>query len=463
MAKERTTTPRSKRPRTEFEGPEILEPPNPLRRRTNGQNAYPEMQRPARGAYTNYQPPNARLGRNVPTYAASLPERECIYEREPSPTYQEPAPEVIIQPKESGFSTSQLMALKDLNESIRGPADQMLSRMSELIADKNQLREKLGSFDPTKEDWNDFHVQFRLAAAHYEWTPLVCYTQLGTRLIGAAKNLFIDAAPPDYETLVTMLKDKFAAKIRTQEYEAEFFSRKLKSDETTTKYMQSLESLARRAYPEMTPNQLTPFIKRQFLQGLTEIAMQEQLSYHTYPTLQELTMAASRYLLVRAGCAKEKPTSAAASLPPKGTTPKSPAKAAQAYVDPQDTARDIANAACQQMGGVMVQVVREKFAQMQAPTYAPPPVYTEPPMKTTKPRPAAYVKTPSICFCCGQMGHRVQNCPMNADKSYPYTEAEKEWLTKVKTDPKTAGPPPIKEYPLLIHATPTTNKQPTLN
>jgi len=329
------------------------------------------------------------------------------------------------------FTPEQLKVIMDLNESMRGPTDRVIDNLTGVIHAQNQLPVRVPEFDPAKLDWPDYLRQFELAKRHYKWNPEMCLEHLGTRLKGAARSLWCDTQPQTYDELVQLLTGKYDTGIRQQEYEAKFAARTFQDDESPQDYMQSLEGLARRAYPGTPPLQLQPFIKKKFVDGVDDPDLRSHLCIHNFPTLTDMTMAASRYLVYKPRDKTSKPTRVTATQAPK---PKPSAKAAriQEYESMKTT--------FETMGDAMMRGIEQRFAAM-TPTSVK--ATTNTPKVETSNKRFARSKRPPICFCCGEEGHVAYRCRLNIDKSYVYTDAQKKWLIKVKEDPKNAGPPPI--------------------
>jgi len=297
----------------------------------------------------------------------------------------------------------------------------------------------IGNFNPTSSDWRDFHASFEITLEHYQWPAHKCFTQLASKLRGAARNLYVDRRPSSYEQLVDLMNAEFAPAQRAAQYEALYDSRVLKEGEDVHTYGRDLKSLVRKAYPDNESKQLEPFLMRRFINGLVDNDMKKQLNVLKFDTYQELIVAASRYSLYsdKKETVDQKPRVNLPHFKDRGNT--RTAAAAMAY-DPalRKGLQSIENRLMNMEGAV-----NKSFKTM--------------PRESTRdpPRDFARNKTPDnrwnsdnrpprrlpTCWCCRKEGHTYPRCPDNQNNQYRPTESQREWMRKAR-DNKAVGPPP---------------------
>ena len=322
---------------------------------------------------------------------------------------------------------------------------------------KPTLSIKVGVFDPAKVDWNDYLTKFQLVQSHYEWSAKECFTQLATRLGGAAFHLYADEKPATFEELVDLLETKYAVTTRKQEYHAEYLERVLAPDESITRYVEDLERLGRRAFPGTSRSSLEPHLMIKFLSGVQEPELREWLNLQQFDSLKGMQLAASRWRTYKPGDPGEKPLRDRAHLPPRPTNRNKAARAAAMrhsssdLPDPPDYNDVLAQMedTGRQTTTQLMTILDKRMDQL---------VKAAQDNRAGKPGQAsAPNRLPPTCWCCNKTGHIYPTCPKNPGRTFRPSAAQREWMRRVRENRGRGvgvGPPPPAQ-PEMLDCPPT--------
>ena len=317
---------------------------------------------------------------------------------------------------------------------------------------RKQVLQRLGRFDPKKVDWRDYYFKFSLAERQLEWNSQESYAQLTVRLEGAALALLADHRPSTYAELVGLLQQEYAAVGQAQDCLADYNTRTYQPGEKVQDYIDDLKRLARRAFPGQPQEHLEPHIMQKFLSGLDDPALAKYMRLQTHLTnLRDMKNAMQRWLAEEKLDASSKPSRAKALDPPRG---RQTARAAtlEAQAAPRDYTTTYPEVPVQELNSQMsalgnhINALGGQISQLtknQPP--APAPAAQNASRKPKRPQSPGrkFQKTPSKCWACGELGHNYTQCPKNQDGHYQPTQAQKDWMKKVRDNPGVSiGPPP---------------------
>ncbi|CAG2247527.1 unnamed protein product [Mytilus edulis] len=145
-------------------------------------------------------------------------------------------------------------------------------------------------FDGRSVDWKDFIVHFEQCASWNRWTEHEKAQQLSMSLRGTAQKLLGDLKPElvkSYDSLKSVLAQRFNPKERVTAYRCEFRSRIRKRGESLADFGYALRRLVRLAYPEGEYNTvLEQLVINQFINGLSNVEMEKHVQFAHPQTLE---------------------------------------------------------------------------------------------------------------------------------------------------------------------------------
>ncbi|XP_071123346.1 uncharacterized protein [Mytilus edulis] len=149
-------------------------------------------------------------------------------------------------------------------------------------------------FDGRSVDWKDFIVHFEQCASWNRWTEHEKAQQLSMSLRGTAQKLLGDLKPElvkSYDSLKSVLAQRFNPKERVTAYRCEFRSRIRKRGESLADFGYALRRLVRLAYPEGEYNTvLEQLVINQFINGLSNVEMEKHVQF-AHPQKLEAAIA----------------------------------------------------------------------------------------------------------------------------------------------------------------------------
>lgn len=174
--------------------------------------------------------------------------------------------------------------------SVRNP------RSSSHIVRREKEPEK---FDGRNVDWKDYIVHFEQCASWNNWTNFEKAQQLAMSLRGTAQKLLGDLKPEfvhNYDSLKTILAQRFNPKERVTAYRCEFRTRLRKSGESLADFGYALRRLVRLAYPDGDyDNVLEQLVINQFIMGLSNPDMEKHVQFAHPKTLEAAIACAVEY------------------------------------------------------------------------------------------------------------------------------------------------------------------------
>ena len=116
----------------------------------------------------------------------------------------------------------------------------------------NRKPKEPDTFDGNKVEWNDYVCHFEQVAEWNEWNDHEKALQLAMSLRGVAQRV-LGELPREilchYETLKSVLMQRFCPPERVTAYRCEFRNRRRNREESVVEYGYALKRLASRAFP----------------------------------------------------------------------------------------------------------------------------------------------------------------------------------------------------------------------
>ena len=286
------------------------------------------------------------------------------------------------------------------------------------------------------EDWQSFRTQFERVARHNRWFDMgddVMLTQLLNSLDGAPKRYILTYMGRDemsYNTVMTILQEKYAPPDLQERYRIEVSSRKQRQGESLDDFATSLQELVAKAFPEMTDRLLSDTVVRYFREGILDpilkkkiweylpntSTLNEHLSYGRRITAADEQLQAPRQKIVEPAYVGHIGGSGEA---PAGTKGKSRKGKPSSGANPDPVTKAIDNLS----KGLTTKLNEEfKNQQQQMKTWRQEmekrmSVLTEPPSSSAR---APSGNRGGHCYRCGSPAHWIGECP------YPPAEQDRE-------------------------------------
>lgn len=135
----------------------------------------------------------------------------------------------------------------------------------------NRKPKEPDTFDGNKVEWNDYVCHFEQVAQWNEWNDHEKALQLAMSLRGVAQRV-LGELPREilcqYETLKSVLMQRFCPPERVTAYRCEFRNRRRNREESVVEYGYALKRLASRAFPSIPIEMRESLIVEQYISGL---------------------------------------------------------------------------------------------------------------------------------------------------------------------------------------------------
>ena len=155
------------------------------------------------------------------------------------------------------------------------------------------------TFDGTSSaEWSEYLIHFEQIAEWNNWTDLQKAKMLSIKLRGEAQKLLGNLSQSqynDYQTLKSMLSQRFNPKERETAYRCEFRNRRRMKDESPSDFGFALRRLGQKAYPSVPYSGLEAHVLDQFISGLGSIELQKHVQFHHPKTLEAAINLAMEY------------------------------------------------------------------------------------------------------------------------------------------------------------------------
>ncbi|CAC5378552.1 unnamed protein product [Mytilus coruscus] len=141
-------------------------------------------------------------------------------------------------------------------------------------------------FDGQRTEWPDFICHFEQVAQWNNWSESEKAAQLAMSLPGIAQRVLSELTADalcHYDTLKTLLMQRFCPPERETAYRCEFRNRKRNRDETATDYGYALKRLSSRAFPTIPVMMRDSLIVEQYISGLGSAELKRRVQF-THPT-----------------------------------------------------------------------------------------------------------------------------------------------------------------------------------
>ena len=128
-----------------------------------------------------------------------------------------------------------------------------------------------------KSSWNDYLVQFELAAQENGWNKHTRVIRLACSLRGSAQAILSDLTPEirqNYDRLVNTLTERFEPQNQCEIYKAQLKQRIRKRDEGLPELAQDIKRLTRMAYPSAFMDLRDTLSKDSFIEALNDAEME---------------------------------------------------------------------------------------------------------------------------------------------------------------------------------------------
>ena len=146
-------------------------------------------------------------------------------------------------------------------------------------------------------DWGDYIDHFEQVSTWNGWSLTEKAAQLSMNLTGVARQAWCDGRGSralSYETLLSVLQQRFRPEGQEEAYKAEFRSKVHGKDETYLEYGHKMRRLAIRAFPGMGHDSREDLVRDQFIQSL-EGEMRRHVSLAHPKSLDQAVTMATEY------------------------------------------------------------------------------------------------------------------------------------------------------------------------
>lgn len=156
----------------------------------------------------------------------------------------------------------------DVESTIFGEKATNVQESTKLV---NRKSKEPDTFDGNKVEWNDYVCHFEQVAQWNEWNDHEKALQLAMSLRGVAQRV-LGELPREilcrYETLKSVLMQRFCPPERVTAYRCEFRNRRRNREESVVEYGYALKRLASRAFPSIPIEMRESLIVEQYISGL---------------------------------------------------------------------------------------------------------------------------------------------------------------------------------------------------